>query len=419
MYEDENCEFKREFSDSIYKTVVAFANTNGGDIYVGIDDTGAPVGLKNFDDTYNRITNGIRDNIFPDVSDIVSYIHEEGDIIHIKVVDSINKPFCLKSKGFRPEGVYIRKGASNIPATWEMIKKMIYDSNGVWEEQISLNQDLSFNETEKSFNDYNVAFDKSKFDVLNIINKDYYTNLGFLLSDNCSFSVKVAVFSDISCTVFRDKQEFKGSVLKQFEDANRYLDFANRTASVIEKAQRIDTRDYPPAALREAVLNAIIHKNYYYDGSVIININDTKIEFISIGGLMPGFSIEDIMAGVSSQRNPKLANVFFRLGLIEAYGTGIRRIYNLYENYPMKPEIFVTDNSFKIILPNINEMDKFGQKDKILNYIRQHGQILEEDIEKLFGVRSTRAYKIAKDLCDAGILLKIGRGKTKKYIIKP
>lgn len=414
-YEDEKIEFKRDFSDSIYKSVIAFANTNGGEILIGVDDKGNSIGLDNFDETYNKITNGIRDNIFPNVCDIVNYSHEEGNIIKITIEENSNKPFCLKSKGFRPEGVYIRTGASNSQTSWEMIKKMINNSNGVWEEQISINQDLSFKEAKEFFSIYNKEFDESKHNILKLVQKDYYTNLGMLLSDNCSHSIKVAVFSDLSCTVFRDKQEFKGSVCKQFEDTYKYLDYTNKTASVINGVQRIDTRDYPPIALREALLNAIIHRNYSYDGSIIININDTKIEFISIGGLMPGFNKEDILNGISSHRNPNLANIFFRLGLIEAYGTGLRRIYELYKNYSTKPEIHISDNSFKIILPNINEMTELTQTDIILGFIRQNGHITETDIEELLNIKATRAYKIAKELCDNGVLIKQGRGKDKIY----
>lgn len=417
-YEDEKTEFKREFSDSIYKTVTAFANTDGGDIYIGVDDKGNIVGIENFDDTYTRIANGIRDSIFPDVSDLIQYTHEEGHIIHISVKDGMQKPYCLKSKGFRPEGVYIRQGASNSPASWELIKKMINNSNGIWEEQISIEQNLEFNETEKFFKNNNKDFDVSKFNVLKIRNRDYYTNLGWLMSDQCSFSVKIAVFSDISCTVFRDKQEFKGSVCRQFEDTLKYLDFANRTSSVIEGAYRTDIRDYPPLALRECLLNALVHRSYDYNGSVIININDTKTEFISLGGLMPGLTKEEIMAGVSVQRNPGLANIFFRLGLIEAYGTGIRRIYELYKDYSVKPEISITPNSFKIILPNINEMKNMSQNDIIIDYIRKNGQITEEETEKLLGIKTTRAYKLTKEMCDSGIITKNGRGINKFYTLK-
>lgn len=103
-------------------------------------------------------------------------------------------------------------------------------------------------------------------------------------------------------------------------------------------------------------MNAIVHRDYSYSGSIIINVNDERIEFISIGGLLPGLSTDDIRIGISQPRNKNLAEMFHRLRLIESYGTGIRRIYKLYENCPVQPVIEATPNAFKMVLPNMNAM---------------------------------------------------------------
>ena len=123
---------------------------------------------------------------------------------------------------------------------------------------------------------------------------------------------------------------------------------------MINGLTRKDFWDYPKDALREGLLNSIIHRDYSYSGSVIINVNDKQMEFISIGGLLPGLSQADIMNGISQLRNRKLAEVFHRLNFIEAYGTGIRRIFALYGECHQKPEIVVAPNSFKLVLPNMN-----------------------------------------------------------------
>src|SRR5699024_11153931 len=121
-----------------------------------------------------------------------------------------------------------------------------------------------------------------------------------------------------------------------------------------EGLNRIDKRDYPSEALREALLNAITHRDYSFSGSTLISIFDDRIEFVTIGGLVRGLTFDDIMLGVSALRNQNLANVFYRLKLIEAYGTGILKINESYAECAVKPQFEVTDNAFKITLPNIN-----------------------------------------------------------------
>lgn len=138
-----------------------------------------------------------------------------------------------------------------------------------------------------------------------------------------------------------------GSVFKQFEDVVNYLALCNKTVSTIKGLVRTDKQDYPEEAIREALLNALVHRDYSFSGSIIINVNDSKMEFISLGGLLPGLSTEDIRIGVSQPRNKKLAEVFHRLRLIESYGTGIRRIFKLYENCPVQPSIEATTNAFQ------------------------------------------------------------------------
>lgn len=128
----------------------------------------------------------------------------------------------------------------------------------------------------------------------------------------------------------------------------------NRTVSTFRGLERIDKQDYPEEAIREALLNAIVHRDYSFSGSIIINVNDACMEFISIGGLLPGLSAEDIRSGISQPRNRKLAEIFHRLRLIESYGTGIRKIYALYKNCSVQPRIEVTPNTFKLVLPNMN-----------------------------------------------------------------
>lgn len=426
-FENEKIEFKSQFAEEIYKEVIAFANTDGGTVYVGIDNDGNVVGLSNVDKEYTRITNGIRDAIMPDVAMYVKFTIQENKVVRISVSEGSNKPYYLRAKGIKSSGVFVRQGTSSVPASVEQIRQMIKESDGdIFEELRSLEQELTFNSAAKAFDQYGVEFNENKYRALGITHPqdDIYTNLALILSDQCPYTTKIAVFTDETCTVFRDSKEFGGSVFKQFEDTVNYLALCNKTSSVIKGIVRTDKQDYPEEALREALLNAIVHRDYGFSGSIIINVNDKKIEFISIGGLLPGLSTDDIRIGISQPRNKKLAEIFHRLRLIESYGTGIRRIYKLYENCSVQPTITVTSNAFKIVLPNMNEVPdpvaEFGQPitaqmKKVLDYLAEYGQITDAEICDLLGLKKTRAFTVAKQMRDMGLIQVVGRGENRKY----
>lgn len=428
-FETENIEFKSRFTEEIYKEVIAFANTDGGIIYVGIDNDGNTIGLADVDDEYTRITNGIRDAIMPDVTMCVRFTIQDNRVVSIAVNEGTNKPYYLKSKGLKPSGVYVRQGASSVQASAEQIRQMIKESDGdTFEEARSLNQDLTFEAAEEAFKRYGVEFTAEKYRVLGMMQKDgsTYTNLALLLSDQCLHTTKIAVFNDETCTVFRDSKEFGGSIFKQLEDTIGYLALCNKTSSVIKGVVRTDKQDYPEEAIREALLNALVHRDYSFSGSIIINVNDRKMEFISLGGLLPGLSTEDIRIGISQPRNKNLAEVFHRLRLIESYGTGIRRIFKLYEKCSAQPYIEATPNAFKIVLPNMNEASPLtsdesaitNQMHRVIDYITDNGQATDAELEELLDIKHTRVYNLMREMRDLGIIHIEGRGKDKRYLMR-
>lgn len=435
QYESERIEYKSQMIDDIYKEVIAFANTDGGVIYLGIDDKGNLIGIDNVDETYTRLTNGIRDAIAPDVTMFVRYVLQDNKVIRIEVGEGSYKPYYLKSKGMKPAGVYVRQGASSVQASPDQIRQMIKESDGDnFEDARCLEQELTFDAAVTAFQRYGVEFSVEKYPALGITQNDVYTNLALLLSDQCLHTTKIAVFKDEFCTEFRDSKEFGGSVLKQFEDSINYLALCNKTVSTIKGVVRTDKQDYPEEAIREALLNALVHRDYSFSGSIIINVNDSKMEFISLGGLLPGLSTADIRIGVSQPRNKKLAEVFHRLRLIESYGTGIRRIFKLYENCPVQPSIEVTANAFKIVLPNMNasgtvaedapeETEKTPviitpQMKTVLDYLAEYGEMTDEDLQELLNIKKTRAYLLARQMNENGLIDIIGRGAAKKYKLK-
>lgn len=435
MVESMTTELKREYTDDIKYAVVAFANTDGGKIYVGINDDGSVYGVGSTDATVLRITNMIRDSIRPDVTMFTECVVEtmEGKpVVVLTVQRGTARPYYLAGKGIRPEGVYVRQSSSSVPASESAILNMIKETSGDrYEDARSINQQLTFEKAENYFAKRNLPFGDQQKRTLNIIGSDgTYTNLGMLLSDQCVHTIKMAVFDGSRKSVFRDRKELTGSLLTQLEDAYSYIDQFNRIRAEFEGLERIDKRDYPGEALREALLNAITHRDYSFSGSTLISIFDDRIELVTIGGLVCGLTFDDIMLGVSALRNQNLANVFYRLNLIEAYGTGILKINESYADCAVKPQFEVTDNAFKITLPNSNYAGerkdvipppkvkgKVDRQEILLRLAEKRGYIVRKDVEGTLKVSQATAILILRDMVEKGLLIKEGSGKLQKYRI--
>lgn len=424
-------ELKLIVTDVIKKEIVAFANSEGGTIYIGVSDDGKVVGVEDSDKCGLQVSSMVRDNIKPDLSMFVSYrtLNFDGkEVLSIDVERGTNRPYYLANKGLRPEGVYIRHGFSSIPASDSAIRNMIKETDGdVYEVLRSINQELTFNACENEFKNRNIDF---KEQALKIVSNDgLYTNLGLLLSDQCPYTIKAAVFEDYDQSLFKDRNEFSGSLLKQLEDVYSYIDRYNNNRSTFDKLWRIDTRDYPEKALREALLNSIVHRDYSYSASTLISIYKDRLEIVSVGGLMPGYELKDIKNGLSDSRNPNLANIFYRLKLIEAYGTGIKKIYDAYELSGCEPEIITTNNSFKIILPNVNYKQSnnlyisspemiYCDENVLLKYLNDNQSITRKEVETIMGLSQSSAGRILKKMVDEGKLIQFGGSRNIKYMLR-
>ena len=425
MFEDKNIEFKREYVDDIKKTLIAFANTDGGNLYIGIDDAENAIEIDNTDVATLQVANVIRDAIKPDLTmfcDISLETVQNKSVIKITVNRGTARPYYLASKGIRPEGVYVRQGASSVPASESMILSMIKETAGdSYEEARSLIQDLTFDEANEIFKMKNVSFGDAQKRSLGLIGEDgTYTNLALLLSDQCTHTVKIAVFEGDQKVIFKDRREFSGSLLHQLNDAYQFIDQFNHTHAHTEGLYRVDKRAYPTEAIREALLNAIVHREYSFSASTLISIFDNRIEFVSIGGLARGISQSDILLGISIARNKKLADVFYRLHLIEAYGTGMPKIMGTYMEYGIEPNIEISDNAFKITLPNTNTTvanikHELTENEQGVLAVLKQGIKSRPEIQKALGFSQTTAIVTISNLIDKGLIVKVGNGNKTKY----
>lgn len=426
--ESETVELKEIVVDDIKKEIIAFANGEGGRLYIGVRDDGTVTGLESVDNVSLQISNMVRDAIKPDLTMFLHYKTieiEEKQVLEIEIQRGTERPYYIAKKGLRPEGVYVRQGYSSVPANDTAIRRMIKETDGDrFEEMRSLEQNLTFVETSREFACRNVEFGLHQMKTLKLLNYDgIYTNLGLLLSEQCKHTIKVAVFQGTDQSVFKDRREFSGSLFKQLNEVYEYIDMHNQTQSTFNKLLRIDTRDYPEDALREALLNLMVHRDYGFQASALISIYEDRIEFVSVGGLVSGIDLEDIMMGISVCRNQNLANVFYRLQLIEAYGTGIRKILNAYHDVKQKPEIQHTQNAFKIILPNRNQslerkeeyevLSKTEQQ--IIELMKQNGKLSRKEIETKLELSTSTVLRLLKKLTEKNLVVQNREGRKVNY----
>ena len=429
LRETENIELKSIVIDDIKKEVLAFANTNGGKVYIGIADDGNVIGLDAAESDLITVNNMLRDGIKPDITLFASSKVEKNDGKNIIVIDvqrGTERPYYPTGKGIRPEGVYVRHGSSSVPATDTVIRRMIRETDGESYEKLrSIEQELTFVSAENEFLIRKTDFGMAQLKTLGLSNVDnIYTNLGLILSDQCPHTIKIAVFQDATQQIFKDRQELGGSLFSQINEAYKILDKHNQTNASFDGLLRIDKRDYPEAALREALLNAVVHREYAVSGSILIKIFADRVEFISPGGLITGIELDDIMSGYSACRNKKLADVFYRLQLIEAYGTGILKIFEAYKSSQLQPKLEVTSNVFKVILPNLNESITNGFADKsqsaddnIRAFIRENGSITRKQAEQLLGISQTAAGNVLRKMVEDGVIVKKGSSRNLRYFL--
>lgn len=462
LVESERVELKRTVTDRLCRTIVAFANSMGGNIYIGFDDFGNALGVEDIDAEMLRATSLIHDDICPDLLQFVSVEPLEIDgvsVIRISVEPGDEKPYYLSSKGLVPAGVYTRVGPATVPLDRRGIRRMIRETDrDSFETRHAQVQNLSFDKAREIFRRHGVAFDEPQFKSLGLYASDgFYANLALLLSDQCPFTIKCAVFNDDCGAEFITRRECSGSVFGQLEQAADFLDASNRLRSSFQGLQRIDQRDYPEQAVREALVNAILHQDYDEGASPLIKMYSDRLEFTSFGGMVGPLSLEDALAGASMSRNPGLTAIFHRLGIVEAFGTGLPAIQRLYREKDLRAG-FSASGIFKVTLPNVNTAgdptktltENYGRSERfgddvqprrrpdgdnarpcdsetelafswdsgsrlLLEFASSRDSFSRPEAQQVLGMGRDTALKVINGLVDEGKLERVGKARATRY----
>lgn len=337
MYETNRIEYKQELNDSLEKEVIAFLNyREGGHLFIGIDKNGTVLGVADSDGDQLKIKDRLKHNISPSCMGLFDVVAEQKDgknIVRIIVASGSEKPYFLRKFGMTEKGSFIRIGSASEPMQQKMIDDLFSKRTRNSISKIKSNrQDLSFEQLkiyyEATGRKLNVKFAQN----LELLNEDGFFNYAaYLLADSNGTSIKVAKYMGKDRVNLIENNEYGYcSLIKATKQVLDKLELENKTHSKITPKERENQRLWNPIALREAVINAIIHNDYTNEAPPKFEIFDDRIEITSAGGLPEALSQEEFFEGVSIPRNKELMRIFKDLDMVEQLGSGVPRILEHY-----------------------------------------------------------------------------------------
>lgn len=416
MHETRKLEFKETVTNTFLKTVSAFSNYDGGEIVFGVDDNGKVKGISDGKQSCLDIENKINDTISPQPDYTLEL--QSDNTIKLTVKSGIHKPYLYKSKAYK------RNDTATIEVdTLEFSRLVLEGKNISFEELPCKEQTLTFEALQRKLKE-NVGIEKFNLDTLktlNLYDNDHgYNNAAGILADrnhfpgidivkfgeNISIIQKRVTFDNISVLDVYDK------TIEIFRDYYSY--------EIIQDTKRRNVEKIPEAAFREAIANALIHRVWDMESQIRVLMFDDMIEIVSPGGLPSGIDEKEYLSGkLSVLRNRNLANVFYRLGFVEIFGTGITRIKQLYEKGLKKPDFEVSENTIMIVLPLFEENLNLTEDEK--NVYETLSKTVLKSISEItpyvpFG--KSKATQLLKDMNQKGVVAVEGRGRGTKYIKK-
>lgn len=414
MRENKSLEFKSTVTNTFLKTVSAYSNFGDGEIIFGLNDDGTVCGIENLNQVCLDIENKINDNISPKPNFDLK-INYMDSTIRLTVKEGAYKPYLYKGKAYR------RSDTATIEIDQAELKKLVLEGSNLSFEEISCGEDdLTFEELSAKLIE-KLGLSKITEDVLRTLGfftKDRkYNNAAALLADkNKFYGIDMARFG-MSINEIMDRETIAGtSILKQYDAAvnmiKRYYQY--------EKILGIERKTVdliPENAFREAIANALIHRDWSYNAHIRIFMFNDRIEIKSPGGLPKGLTLEEYENGeISCLRNPILGNIFFRMKYIEMFGTGIKRIRQEYQNSKIKPKFSATENAISVILPVTT--DKFyvsTDERKVVSVLEDGDKLSSSEIAKMAGYTKSKTLRVLEALNEKGYVKTIGNGRGTKY----
>jgi predicted HTH transcriptional regulator len=405
--ESHRIEYKTKLTDSFEKEIVAFLNSDrGGVVYVGIDDDLNVIGCDKVDETQLKIKDKLKHNISPSclgLFEIIIENIEDKSIIKVIVASGREKPYYIKKYGMSSKGCYVRIGSSSEPMSQEMIENLFSKrvKNSLSKIK-SHRQDLTFEQLKIYYEERGLKLNDKFATNLELLTEDsYYNYVAYLLADNNGVSIKVAKYAGTNKVDLIENQEFGYcSLVKATHKVLDKLDIENKISTLITYKERIEKPLWDKVALREAVINAIVHNDYTTEIPPVFEIYSDRIEITSSGGLSTIKNIDEFFEGYSKPINRELMRVFKDLELVEHLGSGLDKILKAYDKDSFKITQNFMKNIFFMSARNIKakeeaqeEVQEEAQEDlnetekKILYYL-QDNNLSSKELSNRLGLKS-------------------------------
>lgn len=437
--ESSRLEFKEMIpsSSKIVKTVVGFCNSKGGKLIIGVKDDGTIVGIpeEEVHQAMEHLDHLIYEGYTPPILPLIYQQRIDSKVLLIIEVSSgTNKPYYQKSQGLS-EGTFIRLGRSTVKANAELIEELKWQSRGISYDQLPLYhstiEDLDITKIEYFLNHRrNGVSSPITEDALlsyEIIKKEhtstYSTIAGMLLFGKSP--QKFLSESYILCCHFSDFKDreaiasrvCKGTLFEQFDEAFDFIMERLNKSFRIEKKKREEKWEIPPIAIREVLMNAILHRNYHINAPVKISVYSDRIEFFSPGSLPGPIDAAELESGITYVRNTAIAKVLWEAKYIEKMGSGFITLFKSYRKEGLLlPQVLEGTNFVKCILPRTHAEFKQGNVEElILDMFKVAGEISRSDIIQQLNIPRTSAGRALKKLIESGKLERFGNGPATTY----
>ncbi len=436
--ETNRIENKEQLNEDFEQEVIAFLNyKEGGIIYIGINKTGQVVGVQDADLTQLQIKDRIKNNIQPStlgLFDVIVETIDNKEVIKVIISSGTEKPYYLRKKGRTPEGCYIRVGSSKERMTERMIDDMYSRRiKNTLKEIDSPRQELTFNQLKIYYEEHGLKLNDNFLQNLDLLTSEgKYNYNAFLLADENNVSIKLVKYLGTNKMDLVENQEYGyRCLITATQKILDRLDTENTVYAKIEYKGRKEVEKIDSKALKEAVINAIVHNDYSYGNSPIVELYSDRIEITSAGGLPQELSQEEFLEGVTAPRNKELIRVFKDVDLIENIGSGVLRILDAYDkscfkfmehflrvSFKYKENPFEYDSKNKVstddtINDTLNGTIKLTKNEQqILNLIINNNQITREEIVNETNLSDRTISRAIKHLQEENIILREGSKKT-------
>lgn len=432
IIEDVRNEFKIKLTDKFEEEVISFLNTNGGNIFIGVDDKGNVVGINgNIDFIQRKIKDRIKDNIMPSTLGLYDVVVlEENGKKYIKVIIARGneRPYYLKGMGMTPDSCFIRVGSAIQKMSSEMISNEFRRrTKNSLKNIVSPKQDLTFSQLKIYYEEKGFIINNNFLKQLDLYTDDgKYNYNAYLLADNNTISIRFGKYGGENAVNLIENEDFGNcSIVKATKSILNKLEIENKIYTKIEYPERKEIKMYDYAAVREAVVNAIVHNDWSNEYAPKFEMFSDRLVISSNGGIQDSTTKEEFLEGFSLPRNKELMKVFNDLDLVEQMGTGIIRILqsynkNAFEFFPnfIRVTFPFNENKFNTSKKELNNNNLSEIQNSIIQLMLDSPMITQETLARLLDVNIRTIQRNIKSLIDMKLIERTGATKKGEWIVK-